>query len=78
MWQISDIYYHPDEYLAPPYNVTGYINHCDDTGNNCQRLPNEDSFLWFDPLHPSERTDQVIAENFVEVVKGVSKYATYW
>ncbi|KAL1966150.1 hypothetical protein VTN77DRAFT_4702 [Rasamsonia byssochlamydoides] len=75
---ISDIYYHPDEYLAPPANVTGYINHCDVNGNNCQRLPNPDSFLWFDELHPSTRTDQIIAQNFVEVVKGASKYATYW
>ncbi len=37
-----------------------------------------DHFLWFDELHPSERADQVIAREFVNVVKGTSKYATYW
>lgn len=34
--------------------------------------------MWYDALHPSEQTDRVIAANFVEVVKGTSKWATYW
>lgn len=37
-----------------------------------------DHYLWFDELHPSERADRVIAEEFVRVVKGGSKYAKYW
>lgn len=34
--------------------------------------------MWYDELHPSERTDQVIAKEFAKVVKGLSSYATYW
>jgi hypothetical protein len=37
-----------------------------------------DSFMWYDELHPSEQTDRVIAREFVDVVKGNSKWATYW
>jgi hypothetical protein len=77
-FQISDVYNNPDEYFAPPANVTGYNNHCDVNGANCYRLPDPDSFLWFDELHPSQRTDQIIAQTFIQVVKGTSKYATYW
>jgi hypothetical protein len=34
--------------------------------------------MWYDELHPSEQTDRVIAREFVDVVKGGSKWATYW
>jgi hypothetical protein len=34
--------------------------------------------MWYDELHPSEQTDRVIAREFVDVVKGKSKWATYW
>jgi hypothetical protein len=34
--------------------------------------------MWYDTLHPSEQTDKFIAEEFVQVVKGKSKWATYW
>jgi hypothetical protein len=34
--------------------------------------------MWYDELHPSEQTDKAIAREFVNVVKGASKYATYW
>ena len=58
--------------------MTGYINHCNTSGGDCVRLPDEDSFMWYDTLHPSEQTDKFIAEEFVQVVKGKSKWATYW
>ncbi|KAL4920686.1 hypothetical protein BDW62DRAFT_176048 [Aspergillus aurantiobrunneus] len=75
---ISDIYYNPIEYLAAPANVTGHVKHCDETGQ-CERLPNEHSFLWFDELHPSERTDEIIGREFVNLVTGnSSRWATYW
>lgn len=35
-------------------------------------------FMWLDGLHPSEPTDEAITHEFVNVVKGTSKYATYW
>ncbi|PYI07368.1 SGNH hydrolase [Aspergillus sclerotiicarbonarius CBS 121057] len=77
---ISDIYYNPSQYLngSAPANVTGYDHHCNVAGTECQTLPSPDSFLWYDQLHPSERTDQVIAEEFVKVVRGESRYAMYW
>lgn len=34
--------------------------------------------MWYDELHPSEQTDRVIAREFLEVIKGKSKWATYW
>ncbi|RAH56722.1 GDSL lipase/acylhydrolase family protein [Aspergillus piperis CBS 112811] len=77
---ISDIYYHPQQYLngSAPANVTGYIHHCNVAGSECETLSNPDSFLWYDQLHPSQRTDEIIAEEFIKVVKGESEYATYW
>ncbi|USW54667.1 Putative GDSL lipase/esterase, SGNH hydrolase superfamily [Septoria linicola] len=77
---ISDIYYHPALYLngSAPLNVQSYTNKCNVTGGDCVRDPNPDSFLWFDALHPSEQTDRVIAREFVDVVKGGSKWARYW
>ncbi|OCL10458.1 carbohydrate esterase family 16 protein [Glonium stellatum] len=77
---ITDIWNHPAGYLngTAPLNVTGYENHCSITGSNCTRTNSPDSFLWYDELHPSEQTDRVIAKNFVDVVRGESKWATYW
>ncbi|TKA54230.1 hypothetical protein B0A49_12900 [Cryomyces minteri] len=77
---ISDIYYNPSAYLngTLPANVTGWDNHCNLAGNVCARTNSPDSFLWYDELHPSEQTDRIIAKNFVDVIKGASKYATYW
>jgi len=37
-----------------------------------------DNILRYDELHPSARVDQIIATNFVDVVKGRSRWATYW
>ncbi|KAK7700745.1 hypothetical protein SLS57_011997 [Botryosphaeria dothidea] len=73
---LTDIYINPADYLngTAPLNVEGYIN----TGNSTLSLTDRDSYMWYDALHPSEQTDRVIAANFVEVVKGTSKWATYW
>lgn len=79
--QISDIYHNPTSYLngtTAPLDVQGYNRHCNSTGGNCQTSSSPDSFLWFDALHPSEQTDRVIAREFVEVVKGTSRWASYW
>ncbi|KAL2868097.1 SGNH/GDSL hydrolase family protein [Aspergillus lucknowensis] len=75
---ISDIYYHPTRYLETPANVTGYVKHCDKEGQNCTEKPNAAAYLWYDELHPSERTDEVIGKEFVKVVEGESRWATYW
>lgn len=73
--QLTDIYNNPSKYLngTAPLDVTGYAN-SDGTG----KPANPDSFMWYDELHPSEQTDRVIAREFVDVVKGNSKWATYW
>lgn len=76
---MTDIYNHPERYLTSPANVNGVYELCDTTWSNCVKSNlSLDHFLWFDELHPSERTDEVIAKEFVNVVKGGSRYATYW
>lgn len=80
MTQIDDIYTSPSNYLngTAPANVTSYINQCNINGTDCVKNPSPDSFLWFDPLHPSEQTDRIIAQEYVGVLKGNSYYASYW
>lgn len=75
---MTHIYNNPTDYFKAPANVTGYINHCNLDKTECHRMDNPESFMWFDYSHPSQRTEQIIAEAFVEVVKGRSKWATYW
>ncbi|KAK3691167.1 hypothetical protein LTR37_018821 [Vermiconidia calcicola] len=77
---MTDIYNNPSEYLngTAPLDVTGYVNRCNTTGGDCVTNPSPDSFLWYDELHPSEQAERVIARAFVNVVKGMSKWATYW
>ncbi|KAL3471350.1 hypothetical protein BJX99DRAFT_29548 [Aspergillus californicus] len=74
---ITDIWNTPSSYLngTEPYNVTSSVYRC---GSACDSDAIRDSYLWYDDLHPSEQTDRVIAREFVEVVKGRSKWATYW
>ncbi|PLN85324.1 glycoside hydrolase [Aspergillus taichungensis] len=77
---LSDAYNHPEDFFGQgsAVNVTGYNKHCDVKGQNCQNLPHPEQFMWYDELHPSEVTDKVIADEFVKVIRGKSKYATYW
>jgi hypothetical protein len=74
-FQLTDIYNNPSQYLngSAPLDVTGYANNVNGSNNT-----SPDSFMWYDELHPSEQTDRVIAREFVDVVKGGSKWATYW
>ncbi|KAK8070583.1 acetyl esterase [Apiospora hydei] len=74
-----DIYDKPEQYLDAPANVTGYYHHCDVNGLNCTNSQNPlSSFMWYDELHPSEKTDEAIGKEFAKVVGGKSSYATYW
>ncbi|KAK5054661.1 hypothetical protein LTR84_001553 [Exophiala bonariae] len=84
---VSDIYDDPGRYLngtgveAGGESVWGYENHCTVDQSECvkqQNGSNPDAFLWYDELHPSEQADRIIAQNFVEVLDGTSKYATYY
>ncbi|KAF2035101.1 hypothetical protein EK21DRAFT_55051 [Setomelanomma holmii] len=77
---MTDIYNNPGNYLngTAPLNVTGVTKLCDTTGQNCTFAPSPDSYEWYDPLHPSEQTSRVVAQEFVSVIGGNSKYAKYW
>ena len=78
---ITDIYNNPAGYLASPAYVTKQYYLCDvATGTICtsQSDIGLSHFLWYDELHPSQQTDEAIAHEFTKVVKGNSKYATYW
>jgi phospholipase/lecithinase/hemolysin len=76
---LTDIYNNPTQYLLSPSNVTSPYSHCPPSGVNCTHgTLSLDHFMWYDDLHPSQQTDKAIAEEFVNLVKGSSKYATYW
>ncbi|TVY53076.1 Acetylesterase [Lachnellula cervina] len=75
---LSDVYYHPDKYLTAPANVTGAYWVCNDASACTASAVGLDHYLWYDDLHPSEKTDEAIAHEFVSVVTGTSKFATYW
>lgn len=80
----TDIYSHPTQFLDSPADVTGQYLTCDPAAaewwNVCTTKEGREAaqFLWYDELHPSERVDAVIAKEFVKLVEGKSKYATYW
>ncbi|KAI9925431.1 hypothetical protein MW887_005812 [Aspergillus wentii] len=75
---MTDMYNHPSEYFGGSANVSGFVKHCDLSGSNCASRDHPEGYLWYDELHPSERTDEIIAQHFMEVVRGESKWATYW
>ncbi|KAG9561461.1 SGNH hydrolase, partial [Aureobasidium melanogenum] len=59
---ITDMYNNPSEYLnGTNPTVTGYVNHCTTNGTDCVAASNPDSYLWYDPLHPSEQADRNFA-----------------
>lgn len=75
---LTDIYNDPSAYLTAPANGTGYYHHCQPTNSlNCTTAAGtNDNYMFYDELHPSTKTDTVIAQNFLDVVSGVSKYGT--
>lgn len=78
---MTDMYYNPSSYLngtGAPLNVQGVESLCDEQGSNCTSTDSPDSFMWFDPLHPSEQTSRVVAREFVGVLEGKSRWASYW
>ncbi|OJD18057.1 hypothetical protein AJ78_01887 [Emergomyces pasteurianus Ep9510] len=77
---LEDMYHHPSQYFngTEPPNVQGWVNQCDAQGQNCERQTSPDSYMWYDVLHPSEQTDRIIAQHFVQVVEGVSGYTNYF
>ncbi|EHK17225.1 carbohydrate esterase family 16 protein [Trichoderma virens Gv29-8] len=77
----KDIHQSPGKYLngTTPLNVLDYIHHCQAGGTNCTNLPGDpDSYMFYDSLHPSEQVHRIVAQNFMDVISGGSKFATYW
>lgn len=78
---MTDIFNHPAKYLngTTPPNVTGQYYKCSVDSVTCVSAEgSEDGYLWYDELHPTQRVDQIIAREFIELVAGKSEYATYW
>ncbi|KAI1502069.1 acetyl esterase [Biscogniauxia marginata] len=79
---LSDVYEDPSAYLDAPANATGYYYWCPyprTAGSECE--PSEhplSSFLWYDELHPSPKTDEIIAAEFVNLLSGNSSYGIYY
>ncbi|KAK4100277.1 carbohydrate esterase family 16 protein [Parathielavia hyrcaniae] len=76
---LLDIHNEPAKYLAAPHDATGYYHQCPPAGNPCvDQAESLDGYMWYDELHPSNKTSKssIIAENFLGVVAGKSKYGT--
>ncbi|KAG6824230.1 hypothetical protein H0H92_007605 [Tricholoma furcatifolium] len=86
----ADMYANPQKYLngTVPFNVTGCINSCvyqlnedtSDTGD-CTVVTDksaQDSYLWYDELHPSEQSDRVVAREIATVIEGSPSQWTTW
>jgi phospholipase/lecithinase/hemolysin len=54
---VTDIFNNPQKYLEAPYNATWYYNDCPSAGCPADRLL--DSYLWYDALHPSNKTSKL-------------------
>ncbi|PNH33354.1 hypothetical protein BJF96_g3414 [Verticillium dahliae] len=76
---MRDIHAEPEKYLTAPANVQGVYHECNPATGQCVDSSNPlSSFMWYDELHHSERTAEIIAEHFVDVVHGKSTYGTYY
>lgn len=73
---MTDMYENPSAYLDAPANATGFYHHCDPKNSSiCTNEANPlATFMWYDELHPSNKTDTVIAREFLGVVGGTSSY----
>ncbi|KAK3294028.1 uncharacterized protein B0H64DRAFT_343155 [Chaetomium fimeti] len=73
----GDIYSEPTKFLEAPHNVDSYYHQCEVAGSPCVDQPGSlDGYLWFDELHPSNKTSAIVGQNFLDVVAGKSKYGS--
>ncbi|GAW19645.1 hypothetical protein ANO14919_091340 [Xylariales sp. No.14919] len=78
---VLDIISEPEKYLDAPANVTGFYYTCPDPLSTDGCVASEhplSSFLWYDSLHPSTRTGEIIGLEFAKALEGNSSYATYY
>jgi hypothetical protein len=78
----QDIYAHPQKYLDAPYDTTGVVSKCD-TVETCAtyqdtKAPNPGAFMWYDELHPSVKTGNAVAKEYIKALKKESSFATYY
>ncbi|ODQ56248.1 GDSL lipase/acylhydrolase family protein [Saitoella complicata NRRL Y-17804] len=79
-----DMYHEPEAYGLD--NVTGWVAHCPVSGSgNCSYAVsdyktngNQDRFLWFDELHPSEPAEKIVAREVVNAIKGSGRITTWF
>lgn len=76
---LSNMYHNPSQYLESPANATGYYYHCEANNSSICTTSSQplDTFLWFDPLHPSNKTHTMIAREFVNLIAGNSSYGIH-
>ncbi|SPN99060.1 related to GDSL lipase/acylhydrolase family protein [Cephalotrichum gorgonifer] len=74
---MSDIIASPEGHLEAPANVTGVYTVCKDLlGLHCiDSEESKDSFMFYDDLHPSERMEEIFADEFLKALAGTSEYA---
>jgi phospholipase/lecithinase/hemolysin len=72
------MYQNPKAYFngTEPANAIGSVLTCG-KDKQCVTSPSPDSYLWFDELHPSEQASRLLATEFVKLVSGKSRYASY-
>ncbi|KAK4143357.1 uncharacterized protein C8A04DRAFT_37550 [Dichotomopilus funicola] len=74
---VSDIYHNPADYLEAPHDPALYFHHCEPAGSPCVDQPGSlNGYLWYDELHPSNKTSSIIGQHFIDVVAGKSKYGS--
>ncbi|KAI0630857.1 GDSL lipase/acylhydrolase [Trametes polyzona] len=77
----ADMYAHPEQYLngTAPLNVTAPVSACH-TADTCTVVEgtDKDSYLWYDPLHPSEQANRVVAQQISQIVLGEENKWTTW
>ncbi|KAK2052313.1 acetyl esterase [Colletotrichum caudatum] len=72
---LRDVHADPPKYLSSPADVKGFYRVCDPVTAACvDSSEPKASFLWYDELHPSERALEIVAQHFVDVVRGNSTY----
>ncbi|KAG6872551.1 hypothetical protein C0995_008895 [Termitomyces sp. Mi166 len=83
----TDMYTNPAKYLngTAPLNVTGAISSCvfelNGSTGVCTTVTDpkaQDSYLWYDELHPSEQADRVVAREVAAVIEGKDSQWTTW
>ncbi|KAG5716240.1 GDSL esterase/lipase [Termitomyces sp. T112] len=83
----TDMYTNPARYLngTAPLNVTGAISSCvfelNGSTGVCTTVTDpkaQDSYLWYDELHPSEQADRVVAREIATIIEGKDSRWTTW